>query len=139
MNDTSSDAAERPLHENGMHENGTADKRAEAAADAIAAMTTDGRSETARARSGLMHELFEALDDIAGVVVALEADPEHARKAQTLDRAGKRIIDTLVREFSFKSAQVEILLRELDDVDEAWGTYAQKVARRNERLGGAVA
>ena len=134
MNDTSSDAAERPLHENG-----TADKRAEAAADAIAAMTTDGRSETARARSGLMHELFEALDDIAGVVVALEADPEHARKAQTLDQAGKRIIDTLVREFSFKSAQVEILLRELDDVDEAWGTYAQKVARRNERLGGAVA
>jgi hypothetical protein len=144
MNDAPSptpDAAERPLHQNGTHENGSADARAEAAADAIASTATDGRLEAAREQSGLMEKLFEALDDIAGVVTALESDPEHAEKAQTLDRAGKRIIDTLVREFSLKSAQVEIMLRELDDVDEAWGAYAQKVTRRNERLGrdGAMA
>jgi hypothetical protein len=118
----------------------TAAGRATVAADAVAATSTDGQAAAVSEDGELMEELFEALDDVAGVVVALDDDPEHREKARTLDRAGKRIIDTLVREFSFKSAQVEILLRELDDVDEAWGTYAQKVARRNERLGeGGVA
>jgi len=118
----------------------TATGRATVAADAVAATSTDGQAAAVSEDGELMEELFEALDDVAGVVVALDDDPEHREKARTLDRAGKRIIDTLVREFSFKSAQVEILLRELDDVDEAWGTYAQKVARRNERLGeGGVA
>ncbi|PSQ71820.1 MAG: hypothetical protein BRD38_00785 [Bacteroidetes bacterium QH_9_67_14] len=118
----------------------TAAGRATVAADAVAATSTDGQAAAVSEDGELMEELFEALDDVAGVVVALDDDPEHREKARTLDRAGKRIIDTLVREFSFKSAQVEVLLRELDDVDEAWGTYAQKVARRNERLGeGGVA
>ena len=118
----------------------TAAGRATVAADAVAATSTDGQAAAESEDGELMEELFEALDDVAGVVVALDDDPEHREKARTLDRAGKRIIDTLVREFSFKSAQVEVLLRELDDVDEAWGTYAQKVARRNERLGeGGVA
>ena len=118
----------------------TAAGRATVAADAVAATSTDGQAAAVSEDGELMEELFEALDDVAGVVVALDDDPEHRGKARTLDRAGKRIIDTLVREFSFKSAQVEVLLRELDDVDEAWGTYAQKVARRDERLGeGGVA
>lgn len=82
----------------------------------------------------MSEELFDALDDIAGVVLALRGDADHAEKAERLDQAGRQIVDTLVHEFSLKSAQVEVLLRGIDDANEAWGTYAQKVARRNEHL-----
>ena len=84
-------------------------------------------------------DLFDALDDIAEVVIALRSEGAHPEKADQLDEAGKRIIDTLVHEFSLKSAQVEVLLRQSESTDEAWGNYVQKVARRNEHLDGGEA
>jgi hypothetical protein len=104
---------------------------------------TDGstvqRSGGALPSGAMSEDLFEALDDISEVVVALRSEAAHTEKAAQLDEAGKRIIDTLVREFSLKSAQVEVLLRRSESIDEAWGDYAQKVARRNEHLDGSEA
>lgn len=64
--------------------------------------------------------IFRALDDIAAVVLDLKEDPAYAAQAEQLDRAGSRLIAALIAGFSLKSAQIELLTRELNDLHAAW-------------------
>lgn len=64
--------------------------------------------------------LFNALEEIADVMLALRQQADTEAQARRLDCAGEQIIDALITVFSLKSAQIEVLSRETHRLREAW-------------------